>query len=286
MIDDYLHELRRELHAVGIRGPLRRRILAEAGDHLRSDADALDRFGVPQEVANVFAAELGTQASRRAAVGAFAALGIAGAVYAAAFVGLAFAGQPYDYPALGALAFAVIVIAPQVAFVSGSLALLRAWRHRRDPVRPSAELAVINRRTSVALLAGLATMGALALFDFELQARLAAWWVTFTFGSTAAASVLLVLAAVPAAGAARLRPQVAGAAGDVFDDLGLSRGSPWRLARRVALIVALVVWLAGLVASDPIDGALRGLFEASACLGGFALLGRFLGLRQKQSTPR
>jgi hypothetical protein len=283
VIEDYLAELRRELGAVGIRGRLRRRILVESEDHVRSDPAALERFGSAHEVANVFVAELGARRSRRAAVGAFVALGVAGAVYAATFIGAAFAGNPAPdrYPVLGALAFAAIIVAPQVAFVSGVLALVRSLR-RREPVLPTAELTVINRRTGLALLSGLVTMGALALFAFELRAELSSWFVTFTYVATAIASGLLMLAAVPTGGAVLLRPQIAGDAGDIFDDLGLSRfrDDPWRFARRVAFGVGLAVWVAGIVQGDPLDGAVRGFAEALACLGGFTVFGRFLGLRR------
>src|SRR6266487_4322268 len=86
VIDQYLEDLRRELAAVGIGGGLRRRILAESEDHLRTDPNGVEQFGSPSVVANAFASELGAHASRRAAVGAFAALGVAGVVYAIAFV--------------------------------------------------------------------------------------------------------------------------------------------------------------------------------------------------------
>jgi hypothetical protein len=281
VIEDFLAELKRELGAVGIRGRLRKRILAESKDHLRSDPDGVSRFGSAIEVANTFAAELGTRASHRAARGAFAALAVAGAVYAAAFVSASFASVPASdtFPVLALLAFAAILFAPQVAFVAGVLALVRSLR-RREPVLPSAELTAINRRTGLALFSGLVTMGALALFAFELRNVLAAWWVTFTFVGAGAASTLLILAIVPTTGASRLRPQVAGEAGDVFDDLGFGRTDPWRFARRVALAVGLAVWLVGIVQGDPLDGALRGLMEALACLGGFAVFGRFLALRR------
>src|SRR4051812_30145493 len=123
----YLDDLSRELGCRGVRGRTRARILSEVDDHLRLDPDAAERFGRPDEIANAFAAELGTHASKRAAVRAFAALAIAAAVYAPAFVSLAFANPPTETlePALGTLALALIVIAPQVAFVAGSLALVR-----------------------------------------------------------------------------------------------------------------------------------------------------------------
>jgi len=241
----YLDDLSQELAAHGIRGRTRRRILAEFDDHLRSDAGAEQRLGSAREIANTFAAELGAQASRRAAVGAFAALGVAGAVYAASFVSLQFASQPHDLfePLLGALAFAAVVVCPQVAFVSGTLAIVRAIRRRGHRVLPTNELVAIRRRTTLALGFGLATMAAFALFAYAFRAELPGWWLSLTYASTAAASLLLGLAAVPTFGAARLQPEIAGDAGDVFDDLGLVRfrAEPWRFARRVAVGVGLVV---------------------------------------------
>jgi hypothetical protein len=280
----YLDDLSRALAAHGIRGRTRRRILAEFDDHLRSDPGAEERLGAAQDIANTFAAELGAQASRRAAVGAFAALGVAGAAYAASFVSLQLAGQPHDLfePLLGALAFAALIVCPQVAFVTGTLALVRAIRLRGQRVLPTNELVAIRRRTTVALGFGLATMAALALFAHEFRAELAGWWLALTYGSTAAASLLLALALVPTVRAAHMRPEIAGDAGDVFDDIGLVRyrAEPWRFARRVAVAVGLVVWLAAAVQGDPLDGLLNGIAEGIACLGAYAVLGRYIALRR------
>ena len=279
----YLDELSHELAAHGIRGRTRRRILLEADDHLRSDPDAQRRFGSAREVANTFAAELGAQASRRAAVSAFAALGVAGAVYAVSFVSLGFASPPTEMldPALGAIAFAVMIVAPQVSFVAGALALLRTLRRRRERVIPTSELVVIRRRTGLALLFGLLTMAALSLYAYEFRADLAGWWLTLTYTSTVGASVLLALAAAPALTATHFRPQVGGKAGDVFADLGPSFGDdPWRFARFVAIAAGLLVWLAAAAQGDPFDGLIQGAFEGLACFGGFAVLGKYLGLRR------
>jgi hypothetical protein len=279
----YLHELSHELAAHGIRGRRRRRILLETDDHLRSDPDAEQRFGSAREVANAFAAELGAQASRRAAVSAFAALGVAGAVYAVSFVSLGFAGPPTETldPALGALAFALMIVAPQVSFVAGALALLRTLRRRDERVIPTGELVVIRRRTCVALLFGLVTMGALVLYAYEFRAELAGWWLTLTYTSATGASVLLALAAAPALAATRLRPQVGGQPGDVFADVGASFGDdPWRFARRVSVAAGLVVWVAAAAQGDPFDGLIQGVFEGLACFGAFAVLGKYLGLRR------
>jgi hypothetical protein len=281
VIDGYLEALELELVDVGIPVRLRRRILAECEDHLRSDDGALDRFGAPAEVANAFAAGLGARTSRRAAVRAFVALGIAGAVYALSFVGASFAGHPAPdtWPLLAQLAIVAAIIAPQVSFVTGSLALLRVLR-RREPVLPSAELRVINRRTGIALLFGVVTMVALAVLALELRNDSAGWWVALTLVGVAIATPLLVLATLPAAVAARLQPRVAGDAGDLFDDLGFVRTDPWRFAGFVALGLGLVVFLVAAVQGDPFDGAINGTAEALACLLGFAALGRYLGLRR------
>jgi hypothetical protein len=279
----YLDELSRELAAHGIGRRARSRILLEVDDHLRSDPEAQIRFGSAREVANAFAAELGTQASRRSAVVAFAALGVAGAVYAVTFAALSIAGPPRPMSsALAALAFATMVVAPQVSFVAGSLALLRSLRRRRERVVPTRELVVIRRRAGVALATGLSTMGALAVYAHESRADLAVRWRELTYASTGAASVLLLLAVGPILAASRLKARVAGEAGDVFDDLRLGglRGDPWRFASLVAAATAALVWFAAAVQGDPIDGALQGIAEGAACLVGFAALGRYLGLRR------
>jgi hypothetical protein len=276
----YVDALAEELGHVGIRGRRRRRILAEVDDHLRSDRDAESRFGSPSDVANEFAAELGTSASRQAAIVGFVALAVAGGVFAACIVGLSFAGSAGEPPA-AAVASLLLIIAPQVAFVSGTLALLRVLRRRKGRLLTSAERVIVNRRTSLALAAGLATMGALTVLGIEYRHGLAHWWVSFTLIATLAASSLLLLAAFPVLRAVRLHPHVLGPAGDVFDDIGFVRyrDEPWRFAARVALLVGVAVWIAGIAASDPIDGLLRGVFEGLACLAGFAVLGRYLGLR-------
>jgi hypothetical protein len=281
VIDRYLEALDLELVDVGIPSRLRRRMLVESEDHLRSDDGALDRFGTPAEVANAFAAELGARASRRAAVGAFLALGVAGAVFAVSFVGASFAGHPPPdtLPLLALLALVAVIFAPQVSFVAGSLALVRVLR-RREPVLPSAELTVINRRTGIALVFGIVTMIALGVLALELRSDSAGWWVALTLIGVAIATPLLVLAALPTAVAARLRPRVAGDPGDLFDDLGFGRTGPWRFAGSVALAMGLVVFLAAAVQGNPFDGAVNGTAEAIACLAGFAALGRYLGLRR------
>jgi hypothetical protein len=44
--------------------------------------------------------------------------------------------------------------------------------------------------------------------------------------------------------------------------------------------LAIVIALTGVAADDPYDGILRGLLESGAFLGGYAVLGRCLGIRR------
>jgi hypothetical protein len=280
----YLDDLARELGARGIGGRLRRRILLEVEDHLRSDPSAVARFGRADEIADAFAAELGAHASRRAALVAFAALAVAGAAYATCVASLSFAvstPEPMSSVVV-ALSFATMIVAPQVAFVAGSLALVRAVRRRRERVLPARELAVIRRRAAVAVGAGLAALAAVAVYAHAAPASPARWWVDLADIATIGASAVLLVALVPVVSAARLRPRLEGEADDVFDDLRLAglRARPWRFARLVAAAAAALVWFAAAVQGDPIDGALQGAAEALACLAGFAALGRYLGLRR------
>jgi hypothetical protein len=277
-----IDELGRELRAVGIRGRLRRRILDEFRDHRACDPAA--ELGEPRALARQFADELGTARSRRAAYAAFGALGLAGIAYTVAFVASARSGAGVldlhaRTPILGGLAAAAIVVAPQVAFVAGSLAALRAFRRRRDRAVPAREVQILVRRTGLALASGLATMGAVALFAYEYGVETGLAYVAAAVGGG-----VLFLAAPPVLAALRVRPTATGKAEDVFADLGVLvperlRGDAWRFARAVALLVGLLVWAAGIVQGDPIDGLLRGVLEALACLGGFAVLSRYLGLR-------
>jgi hypothetical protein len=305
VIEAYLDELSAQLGRLRVRGRRRRRIVAETEDHLRSDPGATERFGDPAEIAQAFANDLGTAGALRTPLWAFAALAVSGIFYAAMF--LAWSGFVFSNSQraarstsgavqtlasakpswLGLLATAVLVLAPQVAFVTGVLALRRALRlHGRSSV-PAAEVRVLRRRTAIAIGSGLATMGALALFAQQFGAQLPSWSAgVLGWGVVGAVASAMVLVACGATGlrTATVRVAVAGTAGDVFDDLGPVvpaplRGRPWAFAVAASCGVGLVVWLAGVAASDPYDGALRGIAEGAACLIGFTILGRFLALR-------
>src|SRR5262249_54857677 len=154
----------------------------------------------------------------------------------------------------------------QLAFVGGTLALLRAWRLRRARVVSAADATVLRRRVMLGVIGG-----ALTLFGIAAGTGQSLALATVAVGAvTLAGSTAVVVAATP------LRPTAAGEARDIAFDLGID-ADPWRLAFAIAGAVALCIALAGVVQSDPIDGLARGLADGLLCLAGFALLGRALG---------
>lgn len=298
MIDAYLLELERQLASAGIRGRDAGRILAEAREHLRDAAasvgeeSAVLAFGPADVLARQTAAERATVLGRRSAHAAFGALSAVG-IWVVASVALV--RNPPDVlggrvPGVGLLSTMLVVVAAQVAFVSGSLALVRAIRLRAVVAAPAAELALLRRRSAIALAAGAVALAGRALYGIDFQRELAGWW---TWGAVAASLAL----AIPLAAGSRAvhrasRPVAApgGEAGDVFDDLrpilslpplrhlGLD-GHPGRLALACATAVGAAVLLAGWLAEgDPGSGIVRVGFEVSALLGCWALLRRPLGL--------
>lgn len=266
----YLEQLGRELAAAGIPGRRRRRILAEIEDHLACDPRA--DLGDPAALATQFADELGTALALRAALRGFGALAVAGALLALGFLsGVRL--REIDPPAAW-----LLLLGPQVALVSGALALIRALRRRRAPVIAAAEATILVRRAGVGLAGGLAAMAGLAM---AAEVRSGS---TLLLAAGSAGAVVLLAAAPSVIAAGRLRPVAPGPAGDLFEDLGPLvpaplRGHPWRFALLVAGGLAVVIALAGVIQSDPFDGAARALADGLACLAGFGLLGRFLGLR-------
>jgi hypothetical protein len=286
----YVDDLGRSLSGVGIGGSLRARIVAEFADHLACDPDA--DLGAPALVAQQFADQLGTGRARRAALVAFGALSVAGALFAAVFVAALLSG--YRYPRLhldgelpGGFAVGLMVIGPQVALVSGLAGLLRAWRLRGEVVLPRAEGVVLVHRALVGVFAGFASIAGLALLMLEYGDQLPGWLGVLGYACAGAGAVALAVAVPFIAGASRLRAVAAGSAGDMFDDLGPLRslvpadGKPWLFAALVATAVAVLIAAAGVVQGDPFDGGLRGAADGLACMTGFALLGRYLGLRSQ-----
>jgi hypothetical protein len=280
----YLGELEVELGAVGIQGSRRRRILAEVADHLRDSGDPAG-FGEPRLIAARFADELATNGARRTALFSFFALAPAGIGHAL-LLGLNRPGPDITSAKtlpLGMAAALVVVLAPQISFAAGLLAVALAWRLRAAPVAPAAAISLLHRRAAVALGAGAATLVGVAVYAIEYSRGLPDWWTTFAFAVTATAIVPVAVAAAALGRTARLRAQAAGPAGDVFDDLGplldhvplRLRGRPWRFC----LLFAAGVAVAALVGGGLDEGLRNAVAEFAAICAGFAVLGRFLGLR-------
>jgi hypothetical protein len=279
----YLDELSAALAAVGIRGARRRRILAETEDHLSESGDE-SAFGEPALVAQRFADELATVGARRAAFAAFVALAPAAIAYAALFLTNAPGPDITSARTLGVgiAAAAAMLLAPQVAFACAALAVLRAWQLRSADAAPAAEIRILRRRAGLALAAGGATLAAIPVYAYEYSAGLSSTWIAAAVASSAVAALPLPAAGRSVAAAARLRPAVAGAAGDLTDDVEpLARHlpdglvTPWRLC----LLFASAVALAALAGAGLDEGARNAVAEVAAICVGFAGLGRYLGLR-------
>ena len=280
----YLESLARELAQVGIRGRLRRRIVAEFADHLACDTSAA--LGAPSTLARQFADELGTSRARVAALRAFGALALAGLLFGFAVTSAAARGGVGRVNVSAPIAALMLgcILAGQVAFVAGGLGLLRALRLRRDSVICTAEASVLARRAGVGLAAGAVTMLALPAIALGAPHAFSSAWRVYAFVATGVGVGAMLLAVPAVVAAVRVRPLVDGRAGDLFSDLGplvpsAVDASPWRFALLVALALAIVTAAVGVAGNDPYDGALRGLFEGAGCLAGFATLGRYLALR-------
>jgi hypothetical protein len=282
VIELYLSDLARELRARGVRGRSAARVLAEARDHLAELEQAhgsIDRFGPSEQIAREVAAQLATTRTFRATYAAFAALALTAAAYLVFFASINQGSGSPDlfsarHEAVGIAATIGLVLFPQIAFVAGCLALLRALRLRGVSTVSAEELLVIRRRAAVALAAGGLTATTMALWTVEYSA--AAWLLlpavlaTVTLGAGVAA---LSSASGPQAVAE-------GAAGDVFDDVGF-RMDPWPFAVLFALLVGALGFAGGWVAEGgPGSGLVRGAFEAAAVVACFAVLGRRLALRR------
>ena len=169
----YLDRLSTELARVGIRGRARARILAETADHLAEGDES--QFGDPRALAQLFADELATQATTRAAYLAFGALALAGAGFGVGWRVLILNGTAditsASFLPAGLLAAFALIACPQIAFAAGLLSLLRARRLRKLRAAPAAELALLARRTNTALAFGAASMIAFAVYAVDYHSR-------------------------------------------------------------------------------------------------------------------
>jgi hypothetical protein len=266
----FLERLDHELASHGVRRSLRRRIAIEYADHLACDPDSEERLGDPEDLAKAFAAELAADDARRIARNAFIALALAAF---ALVIGQLTIGAAGGYPgynnglstALAVPTILTILIAPQIALVAGSLAAWRALRTRGSRRLPDAEVALIRRRTKIALSAGLATCAAMVLYATDHTQQMAGWWVALQIGLAAAAALALTAVALQARQSRDTIGAVPGPSGGIFDDV-----PPLALVaahRRGACVVAAILAaaagtvLGGLAERSLIEGLERGMFE-------------------------
>lgn len=261
----FSEELRRELARAGIDARRARRIVAELEDHQACDPDA--ELGSPALIAARFAAELRVTETRRATYVGFLALAIAGLSVTAVSLSVPAAG---GWPELAgtrgvviALSGLTMILAGQVAFVAGVLAL---WHVRRG----GDQHRLVQRRLLVALAAASLAVGGEAIHAVLLRPDLAAWWFALACSATVVSAAALALAALTLRRAAALTPS-----GGVA-----SAGLPawFVLGSGLAAITAMTVGTAHAEGSW-IEGLIRGAFEGVAFAAGFFALGRALGLR-------
>lgn len=287
----WIGEFEEELRRRGVRAATRRRLLDEFSDHIACEQEVrieLTRLGAAREIAGQYAEELATDETRHAALGGFAALALAAIALVVSQAALGRIGYPgFNHGTstpLSVIAIVAMVVGAQVALVGGTLAAWRALTRRRAPSLPSAEIALIQRRTRLALAAGLTTTGGLLLYVVNFLNVLPAWWLALSGSLAALASGALVAAWRANAHSAATVSLAPGPAGDVFDDLPplrTLRSHPLRLVTLAALAVGaamtLIVWHAE---HSLVEGLERGGFEALALAACFALFGRAIGARR------
>jgi vacuolar-type H+-ATPase subunit H/uncharacterized membrane protein len=307
-VADYIHRLDRELR---VRRAPRRRLLAEAEDHLRSSADelvregrsaaeaereAVARFGAAADVARGFA-HAAASSTARAAVAWAAAVFLAYGATATLFL-VAAPSWLRDFPHGAPSMFAL-----QVAAVALGVTAVRVLQWRRTLVLDEERLRLVANGALTASVA--VALGAGAELFVALTRPAAAPWAEAAplIGTFALAAILCVPASL-VAGKSYARASGVGGRGDaglsLADDLEAVAPMLGRLVRtaleRPGLTCAAVagsafvaVAVAQLVGTDSSSeaslllGAIAvGLIEAAAVVIGFLTLGRPLGLRARR----
>jgi hypothetical protein len=262
-----ISELARELTRAGIRGRRRGRILAEFADHLACDPQA--DLGEPREIAQQFADDLAVHTTRRAALWAFGALGFV--ALAVGIPELTLSTVP-DIAGgrsllLAAVAAIALVVGAQIAFAAGCLALVRALRRPQD-------VALVRRRTSIALGAGALTALGSALYAVNFWAVVPNRWAMLSIAAAVAALVPLMGPAWSCLRAGRLRTTRHERGQGLSADLGPLAQPLW-----IGTGVTLLMLAATAVAERSIvEGALRAAFEGVAFTLCFVALRRPLAL--------
>jgi hypothetical protein len=202
-------DLRRELVRHGIDARRARRIIVELEDHRASDPEA--ELGSPGLIAARFASELRVTETRRATYAGFAVL----AATAIAVVGVSLAiSAAGGWPELGGarsvlvvLAGVALILGGQVSFVAGVLGL---WGFLRD-----AELALVQRRMRVALVAAATVVAGEATHAVALRTSLPEWWFALAASASVACGAGLAVAAFSLRKASALTPSMRAAAAGV-----------------------------------------------------------------------
>jgi hypothetical protein len=276
----FIAQLEDELAARRVRRSVRRRIVLEYADHVACEPESEQRLGDPAQLAGAFAAELAADDVRAVARNTFASLALAAF---ALVLGQLTIGPAGGYPgngsagstALAVTAIVMILVAPQVALVAGSLGALRAFRRRHSRRLPDAEVALIHRRCAVGGAAGLVTCAALLLYVAVFTQQLSGWWL-----AVQAITALIAAGALIATGtqARRVRQTIAGVPGssgglaEDFPLVGLVLASPRAAVVAATLIAGACGTLLGAVAERSlIEGLERGFFESLVVGAGLAL---------------
>jgi hypothetical protein len=287
----WLEALHRELGRAGIRGVTRRRIELELSDHLASDPESEARLGSPGELADQFAAGLRWPRTRRAVGVSFFALALAAVgLVATSRAYVAAGGWPSVHGAeavLVSIAGVAIFGSSQLALVAGVLGVMRAFNTGRAHVATS-ELALVQRRLNVALVAAGITAAGILVHAVVLWNLMPWWWDAVSLVSALLPLAALAVAASTVASAGAVTPAGGPPAAGLFADAphwlapyagGLLRRS-WIFAGIVGGGVTVLMLALGAHAEGSItEGAVRAAFEGMFFFGCFVLLGRRLGLR-------
>ena len=261
-----MNGLREELDRVGIRGRLARRIEAEVADHIACDPDA--ELGSPQLIAERFASELRVPRTRRATFVGFAALTVTALLLIVPQRGMSAAGGFPDLAGtrgtVASLGGLLIVLAGQVAFVAG---LLAVWRYffGRDESR------LVQQRIGVALGAGALVLTGEVAQAVAVRPALPVWWFALAVGTVAVSGLGLGRATFDLRGAAAITPP----------HLTEQRAFPFVLVVAIGAGVTLLMGVGSAFAeSSAAEGLARAAIEGGAFVICFAALGRCLGIRR------
>lgn len=286
-IEEYLSDL---ASALRVRGPRRRRFLAECRDHLTDASqthgpeEAVRRFGPVADLMRGFEEEVAVRRGRGATV--LSAAGVLGAGASTLMM-----VNAADVGATAPLAWAVVFFASaQTAAVATFLALIRVIAMRHESATAS-DVLLLCRRSWIALGSALVTMFAAGA---GVTGKTDAWRVLIGPAMIALASIALVsvgrLARRHEHRRARLvRPPLVDLAGiahlsDILGSNWIARPSVI-LGPTVVAAAAAAFWWNHLDHGSAAGSSAAAGIEATCALAGFLLLGPSLGLFATRRNP-